>query len=133
MAISGWTVPYGSKCNTDIQGHPSVKEIRGDGKVEESFHTGSKDEFVPAILDPRIRDYLLTGLPPTQDWKRNEAGEWCYGQQRLSTREGLVSLKSWILENHRTVTHWIEAPYHWATGQVNVRQSTESFKIIPKP
>jgi hypothetical protein len=129
MAISGWSgVPYGCVFRASIEGHPSLDEIRSDGAVDASF-AQSDDEFIATIDDPRVSDFVTTGLPPQAGWQETSDGGWSYGHQHLSCRGGLVRLESWIDETGDRVTHHVEAPYHWATGSVKVSKSTEGFLI----
>ena len=129
MAISGLNnIPYGYTIRCNIEGHHSVDEIHSDGKVDPSF-VQPGDDFIPSISDPRVKDFLLTGLPPESEWKEVGDGEWSYGHQLLSSVAGLVKLQSWIDESGDRVTHHVEAPFRNSTGKVNLSKSTEGFRI----
>lgn len=128
MPITTWTVAYGLTFHGNIQGHPSLNEIRADGAVDPAFQQ-TDDEFIPTIQDARVRDFVLTGLPPQADWQEVAPGEWSREHQRLSAKEGKVTLHSWILENGERVNHFITAPYKGLTGQIILKSSFEGFKI----
>ena len=129
MAISGWSgVPFGSVFRANIEGHPSLNEIRSDGTVDQAF-AQCQDDFIPSIADPRVRDFVITGLPPHADWVETDDGHWLYNHQLLSAKGGHVKLESWIEESGDIVTHHVEAPYHWASGTVSLPKSTEGFQI----
>lgn len=131
MKLSGWSgIPYGTVFHGSFAGHPSVDEIHSDGAVDPSFKQPG-DDFIPSIQDPRIKDFLTTGLAPHQGWQHQADGTWAFEHQLLSACKGLVTLKSWIWESGSKVTHHIEAPYKWDTGKVGLRESTEGFKITP--
>lgn len=134
MAISGWSgIPYGCVFQSNIAGHPSVSEIHGDGRVDPSFDRPDDPDFIDTIDDPRVRDFAMTGTPPEEEWVQVEEGHWKHGHQQLLTQRGSVTLKSWIEENGKLVTHHIEAPFHWTSGKIDVRTSTEGFRISPLP
>jgi len=131
VPITTWTVPYGLTFHGNIQGHPSLNEIRADGLVDPAF-SQPQDEFIPSIQDSRVRDFVLTGLPPDADWQEVVPGEWSYDHQKLSLKEGSVTLQSWIVENGERVNHFITAPYKGLTGQIVLKSSFEGFKITPQ-
>lgn len=128
MAITGYSVPFGYTIRCDIEGHPSLKEIRADGVVDEAFVQTGCDEFIRNIEDTRIREFALTGFPPSAEWENTGPGEWRHGHQQVSVGERIITLKSWIEENDSIVDHLIVAPFR-PSGQVILKKSSEGFHI----